>query len=58
MNNYHAREGNSGMIQEIFDPYENILYKSGQDIVPKESQYYEYYDYQKYYWKQYEEYYF
>jgi hypothetical protein len=55
--NNHAREGNNYMNSEIFDPYEGISYQSGQDIVSQKSKYYEYVDYQKYYWQQYEEYY-
>ena len=57
-NNYHAREGNWSMDKDIFDPYENISYQYGQDVILKKSENYEYYDYQKYYWKQFEEYYF
>ena len=56
--NNHAREGNNYMNSEIFDPYEGISYQADQDIVSQKSKYYEYVDYQKYYWQQFEEYYF
>ena len=56
--NRHAREGNSIMNTEIYDPYEGITYLSGQDIISDLSDFYDYVDYQQYYWQQYEEYYF
>nr|MDA3823499.1 hypothetical protein [Bacteroidales bacterium] len=56
--NNHAREGNNLLNLEIFDPYEGISYQSGQNTVTSKSKYYEYVDYQKYYWQQFEEFYF
>ena len=55
--NNHAREGNSFMDMEIYDPYEGINYQTGKEIVLDYSDSYDYVDYEEYYWKQYEDYY-
>ena len=56
--NLHAREGDRSLSNELYDPYEGISFQSGLSYISDDSKYYEYVDYQTYYWKQYEEYYF